>query len=168
MTRAASCSSRWIKRAVLVKLLAAAALLTGGCVPIAVEQHGGLSPVPSKVPDIGFIGIGVGIDAGLQLAKVPAVPRVLADVLAAFVVRNVSTFGRSADSGFLMVFGAIPTEIGGVTLHYLKHPSHPNCYKYVGPDTMVTVPVELKAIDGRMWGNECLSWDEERKLRHEN
>lgn len=138
------------------------------CLPMAVEQHGGLSPVPSKVPDAGFIGLGFALDGGLQLAHVPAVPRVLADVLAAWTVRNVSTFGRSVDSGFLMVFGAIPAEIGGVTLYSLKHPTHPDCTISRGPDTAVTRPVAARELTGRMWGGQCLTWDEERHYRHVN
>lgn len=101
-------------RLVLVKCLA---LLTLGCIPIAVEQHGGLSPRPSKVSDAGFAAIGATFDQGLILARVPVVPRIAVDALAAWSIRNVSTFGRSVDSGFMFVIGVYPPEF----VRFLTH-----------------------------------------------
>lgn len=83
----------------------------------SVEQHGGLSPVPSKVSDVGFAAIGATFDQGLVLAKVPFVPRMAVDVLAAWSIRNVSTFGRTEGSGFMFVIGVYPSEF----LHFITH-----------------------------------------------
>src|SRR5262245_10128973 len=98
-------------------------LLTGCAGAVAMEQHGGAAPIPSKVSDPAWVGLGAGLDAGLQVAKVAAVPRLLGDALAAYAVRNVSTYGRSADSGFLMVYGASLSSLTGFVVHALRHPS---------------------------------------------
>jgi hypothetical protein len=106
-------------------------LLAGACYP-ALEEHGGLSPIPSKVTDAEFAAIGGTVDAGLQLAKVPMIPRFAIDATAALAIRNVSTFGRSVDSGFMFLIGTFPTTFVGVVGHALKHPHH-RC-QYAGAD----------------------------------
>jgi hypothetical protein len=90
------------------------------CYP-AMEQHGGAAPIPSKMPDAGFAAIGATFDQALILANVPVVPRLAVDATAAFAIRNVSTFGRSADSGFLFVIGVYPPEFIRFLTHAGKH-----------------------------------------------
>jgi len=90
-------------------------LALAGCasfhIPIAVEAHGGLSPISSKVTDAEFALIGAGFDQGLKLVHVPLVPRLVADVLAAVSVRSISTFGRTVDSGFMFLSGSMVINI---------------------------------------------------------
>lgn len=83
-------------------------------VSIARELHGGLSPIPSKVSDVGFVAIGAGFDQGLRLLKVPLIPRLAADALAAVSVRSISTFGRTVDSGFMFLLGSMGINIARV------------------------------------------------------
>lgn len=106
-----------MRRVLLVKCLA---LLTLGCYP-AMEQHGGAAPIPSKVPDAGFAAIGATFDQALILTKLPVVPRIAVDALAAWSLRNVSTFGRSECSGFLFVIGVYPPEFIRFVTHAGKH-----------------------------------------------
>lgn len=149
-----------MKKLIAISMLA---LLAGACVPAHFDDN----PIPAK--DGVFIPAGIVLDGGQQLLKVPPVIRFLLDIAVPIAVRVPSWGGHHyIDSGFDMLWGETAAAIVGAGIHGFTHPSHPKCYKYVGPDTMVTHPVELKPLDGRMWGNECLTWDEERKLRHEN
>lgn len=63
--------------------------------------------------------------------------------------------------------GAGVVGIGVATVHELKHPKHPACTISRGPDTVVTRPTPTRELKGERWGNECLTWEEVRKLRHE-
>lgn len=148
--------------------LVALVALVAGCIRPAEELHGGAAPIPSRMADVSFVGVGVAIDGGLQLAHVRLVPRAAADVLLAWVVRDVCVdrrcrvFGRSADSGFLMLFGAIPTSIVGEAIRVsAAHPRHPRC-QFVREDSAGV----LHDGWGELWGNECLTWTEVRRLRH--
>jgi len=80
-------------------------------IPIAVEAHGGLSPISSKVTDAEFALMGAGFDQGLKLVHVPLVPRLVANALAAVSVRSISTFGRTVDSGLLFLSGGMIINI---------------------------------------------------------
>jgi hypothetical protein len=80
-----------------------------------VEEHGGLSPRPAA-PDVVFIAPGAALDAGLQLAHVAPIPRLVADVSAAVVLRTWKPLGRTEGSHFLFGIGAAVAEFGGVVL----------------------------------------------------
>lgn len=69
--------------------------------------------------------------------------------------------------GFATFIGAEAVGIGALTVHYLKHPTHPACTVTHGPDSMVTTPVVVQAQDGEQWGTECLTPAEVRRLRHQ-
>ena len=69
--------------------------------------------------------------------------------------------------GFATVIGAEAVGIGALTVHYIKHPSHPACTISRGPDTVVTKPTPTKELTGERWGNDCLTDEEVRRLRHE-
>src|SRR5512146_3202163 len=60
------------------------AFLSACAVP--VEEHGGLAPHPAA-PDLAFAGAGFALDGALATAKVPTVPRVVADAALAWAVR---------------------------------------------------------------------------------
>lgn len=81
------------------------------CVRPAVEQHGGLAPRPARMPEVAWVAMGASVDEGLHLVRVPLGPRVAADVVVALGVRNVSTFGRTVDSGFLWVLGSAAANL---------------------------------------------------------
>lgn len=141
-------------------------LILGLAAISCVPPHFDDNPIPAK--DGIFIPAGIIVDGSQQLLKVPPVVRFLLDIGIPLAVRLPSWGGHHyIDSGFDMIWGEGLSAIVGAGIHGFKHSSHPNCYKYVGPDTMVTTPVQLKAIDGQMWNGECLSWEEIRKLRHE-
>lgn len=69
--------------------------------------------------------------------------------------------------GFATLIGAEAVGIGALTVHYIKHPSHPRCTISRGPDTVVTVPTSARELEGQMWNGQCLTQDEVRRLRHE-
>lgn len=164
-------SSRW---------LVLAALLSGCAGLLPIEEHGGLSPKPAKVSDVGFMAIGAGIDVAWEytgqklLRHVPLLRHLdggairigVIDLGADYCVRACSTFGRPVDSGFLMAYGQILANMARFTIYHVKHPSHPNCSISRGPDTAVTVPVRARELSGQMWNGQCLTWDEVRTLRH--
>lgn len=106
-----------------IRLALTLSLLAGSvaCVPMSMEQHGGLAPIPSKVPDVGFVAIGALTDQALISLKLPVIPRLAADAVAAWSIRNVSTFGRSVDSGFLFVLGVYPPEFVRFVTHAGQH-----------------------------------------------
>jgi len=134
--------------------------------PACVPAHFDDNPIPAH--DAVFIPAGIVLDGGQQLLKVPPVIRVLLDIAVPLAVRLPSWNGHHyIDSGFDMVWGEGFAAIVGGGIHGLTHPSHPACYKYVGPDTAVVTSVTLAPIKGHRWGNECLTWAEERRLRHE-
>jgi hypothetical protein len=138
-------------------------LSLAACVPVHFDDN----PIPAK--DAVFIPAGIVLDGGQQLLHVPPVVRVLLDIAVPVATRLQMWNGHHyIDAGFDLVWGEGLAAIVGGAIHGFRHPSHPACYKYVGPDTAVTTPVQLQAIKGRIWGNECLSWEEERILRHEN
>lgn len=141
-----------------------AAFSIAACIP-PEEMHGGAAPRPEP-SDLVFMGTGAAINTTGILLHAPAWMRVGADALAVVILRYPKWGGRYEGVALTLPFGSFIPEWTNVLVHGLKHPSHPNCYKYVGPDTAVTQPVQLKAVNGRTWGTECLTWDEERRLRH--
>ena len=141
-------------------------LLLAACFVPPMEDHGGAAPRPEP-PDIVFMSAGAAINTTGLLVKAPAWARVAADALAVVILRLPKWGGRYEGVALTLPVGAFVPEWTHVLIHGLKYPSHPACYKYVGPDTVVTTPVALQPIKGHRWGNECLSWDEERILRHE-
>jgi len=144
------------------KLLGILALLTISCVPAHLDDN----PIPAK--DGVFIPAGIALDGGQQILHVPPIIRFLLDVSVPLATRLPMWNGHHyIDSGFDLVWGEGLAAIVGGAIHGFKHPSHPACYKYVGPDTAVTTPVALVPVKGYRWGNDCLTWDEIRKLRHE-
>jgi hypothetical protein len=80
------------------------------------EDHGGDSGRPAA-SDLLFIGAGATFDAGLQLAHVRPVPRALADVTAALLVRTWKPLGRTEGSHFTFGFGAELVEFVGLVRH---------------------------------------------------
>jgi hypothetical protein len=144
-----------MKKLLLLCVLAA-------CVPPHFDEN----PIPAK--DAVFIPAGIVLDGGQQLLHVPPVVRFFLDIAVPLAVRVPSWNGRHIiDAGFDMVWGESLAAIVGGAIHGFKHPSHLSCYKYVGPDTAVTTPVQLRLINGQVWNGECLSRDEVRRLRHE-
>jgi hypothetical protein len=141
-------------------------LLLSACA-LPMEEHGGAAPRPEP-SDLTFMGAGAAINTTGILLKAPQWTRVVADALAVIILRFPKWGGRYEGVALTLPMGAFVPEWTNTLIHGLKHPSHPACYKYVGPDTVVTTPVALQPIKGHRWGNECLSWEEERILRHEN
>lgn len=63
--------------------------------------------------DVRYAVAGATLDATLQVAKVPPLARLAADVTAASVVRLTPWFGKNVDSGFMLVYGASLSEFIG-------------------------------------------------------
>ena len=99
-------------------------LMLMGCWIPAEEIHGGAGPKPAP-PEAIWWGSGFLLDQGLQVARVRAPYRIPLVVLSAFTVREVCMgphckyFGRTADSGVLMVFSSGGTELGNCFLYAL-------------------------------------------------
>lgn len=99
---------RKLRYLVLLKLLSVT-LLVSGCAYLRrqwpVEDHGGVAPKPAA-SDLYFLGGGFVVDAALAHAKVPVVPRVVVDGLAAWAVRVPKWGGRTEAAHILVVGGA--------------------------------------------------------------
>lgn len=140
------------------------AMLATSCIP-PEELHGGAAAKPEP-SDWVFMGGGAALDGGLQLAKVPAGARVLAVAASVIILRYPRWGGRYEGVGLTIPFGAFVPEWTHMLVHGLKHPSHPSCTISRGPDTAVTQPVAARELRGQLWGDECLTWEEVRRLRH--
>lgn len=140
-------------------------LLCLGCA-LPMEEHGGAAPRPEP-SDLTFMATGAAINTTGLLLHAPAWVRIGADAVAVWALRFPKWGGRYEGVALTLPVGAFVPEWAHTLVHGLNHPTHPACDITRGPDTMVTQPVALSSVRGQRWGNECLTWAEVRRLRHE-
>jgi hypothetical protein len=149
----------------LIKFSPVALALSACALPL--EEHGGAAPKPEP-SDFTFMAAGAAINTTGILLKAPWYVRIAADAAAVYVLRFPKWGGRYEGVALTLPFGAYFPEVYAFIRYGKKHPSHPDCWLTRGPDTTVAQPITIAPQKGQVWSNECVTWDEVRRLRHED